>query len=207
MLVEEEQALEAADADVRMAEPDEHRRAGRRGLVAAHQLLAGLDQAEGFRGVDAERLQHLGGEDFAHAALQRQPAVGGARPGRAAAALGAEIEQPAVLEIVHLGEEEAAAVAELGVVGAELVAVVAQRQRRRVAAGQWLEAAEMVEPFGVGEGAQADALGPALVAVAQDMLGELRRLDLVVEVAAKCGMGEGRAEVLGNGHASVSRPA
>ena len=49
-----------------------------------------------FRRVDAERLEHLGGEDFAHAALQRQPAVGGARPGRAAAALGAEIEQPAV---------------------------------------------------------------------------------------------------------------
>ena len=36
------------------------------------------------RGVDAERLQHLGREDLAHAALQRQPAVAGARPGRAA---------------------------------------------------------------------------------------------------------------------------
>ena len=95
------------------------------------ELLAGLDQAEGFRGVDAERLQHLGGEHLAHAALQRQAAVGGARPGRAAAALGAEVEQPAVLEVVHLGEEEAAAVAELGVVNAELVAVIAQRQRRR----------------------------------------------------------------------------
>ena len=73
-----------------------------------------------------------------------------------------------------------------------------------IAAGQGLEAAEMVEPFGVGEGAQADALGPALVAVAQDMLRELRRLDLVEEVAAERGMGEGRAEVGGNGHALIS---
>ena len=107
------------------------------------ERLAGLDQREGLRGVDAERLEHLGGEDLAHAALQRQPAVAAARPGRRARALGAEVEQAAVDEVAHLGEEEAAAVAEVGVVDAELVAVVAQRQRLGEAAGQRLEAAEV----------------------------------------------------------------
>ena len=59
------------------------------------QLLAGLDHREGLRGVDPERLEHLGGEDLAHRALQRQPPVGGAAVGREARALGAEVEQPA----------------------------------------------------------------------------------------------------------------
>ena len=49
------------------------------------------------RGVDAQRLQHLGRQHLAHAALERQPAVAASRPGRLAAALGAEIEQTPVL--------------------------------------------------------------------------------------------------------------
>ena len=136
------------------------------------QRLAGLDQREGLRGVDPERLEHLGGEDLAHAALQRQAAVAAARPGGLAGALGAEVEQPAVDEIARLGEEEAAAVAEVGVVGAELVAVVAQRQRRREAAGQRLEAAEMADPVRVGEAVEADARRPAIVAEAKSRLRE-----------------------------------
>ena len=39
-------ALEAAEADVAVRQTDQHRRAGRAGLVAAGQLLAGLDQRE-----------------------------------------------------------------------------------------------------------------------------------------------------------------
>ncbi len=39
--------LERADPDMAVAEPHQHRRAGRRRLVAAHQLLAGLDHREG----------------------------------------------------------------------------------------------------------------------------------------------------------------
>ena len=190
-----EQALEAADPDVRVAEPDEHRRAGRRGLVAAHQLLAGLDQAEGLRRVDAERLQHLGGEDLAHAAFQRQPAVGGARPGRAAAALGAEIEQPAVLEVVHLREQEAAPVAELGIVAAELVAVIAQRQRLvescRAAARSGRNGRSIPRP----------SARPGPTRSAQRWLRKRRMCcgnsagrDLVVEVAAELRMAGRRAE-------------
>ena len=121
--------------------------AGGRGLVAALELFAGLDQREALGGIDAQRFEHLGRQHLAHAALERQPAVAAARPRRAARALGAEIEQAAVVEVIALGEEEAAAVAEVGIVGAELVAVIAQRQRLREAAGQRLEAAEMGEPL------------------------------------------------------------
>ena len=124
------------------------------------------------RGVDAERLEHLGREHLAHAALQRQPAVAAARPRRLAAALGAEIEQPAVGGVAQLREEEAAAVAEVGVVRAELMAVVAQRQRLREVVGQRLEAAEVALPLGVGEGVEPDARGPALVAEAEPVAGK-----------------------------------
>jgi hypothetical protein len=47
-LAEEGEPLEGADADVAVAEPGQHRRAGRRGLVAALQRLAGLEQAKLF---------------------------------------------------------------------------------------------------------------------------------------------------------------
>jgi hypothetical protein len=150
-----------------VAEPGQHRRARRRGLVAADQRLAGLDQREGLGGVDAERLEHLGREDLAHAALERQPPVALPRPRRLARPLGAEIEKPAVLEVAHLGEEKPAPVAEVGVVGAELVPVVAQRQRLGQAAGQRLEAAEMPDPARLVEMREADPCGPAIVAEPQ----------------------------------------
>ena len=78
-------------------------------------------------GVDAERLQHFRRQNLAHAALERQPSVAATRPRRLAAALGAEIEQAAVLGVAQLREEEAATVAEISVVYAELMAVIAQR--------------------------------------------------------------------------------
>ena len=127
-LVERGEALEGADPDMAVLEADEDGRAGRGGLVAALERLAGLDQREGLRGLDAERFEHLGGEQLAHAALQRQPAVAEAAVGRLARALGAEIEEPAV-RVAQLREQEAAAVADVGIVHAELVAVIAQRQR------------------------------------------------------------------------------
>ena len=153
------------------------------------------------RGVDAERLEHLGREHLAHAALEREAAVGAARPRGRAAALGAEIEQAAAAELVHLREQEAAAVAELGIVGAELVAVIAQRQRRLEAAGQRREAAEMVDPFRIGQGVETDAGGGALIAEAQDVLGKFGRCDLVIEGAAERGMADGGTKIGGKRHA------
>ena len=91
---------------------------------------------------------------------------------------------------MELGEQEAAAVAKVGVVRAELVAVVAQGQGLLEAAGQRGEAGEMSDPFGVGQRVQADAGGPGLVAVAQDGFGEVGRGDGVEEFRAEVGMGE-----------------
>src|SRR5690606_29977182 len=124
------EALKSADADMAVAEADQHGGAGGGGLVAALQFLAGFDQRQALRRSDAERLQHGGGQHLADAALQRQPAVAAARPRRASRSLGAEVEQPAALQLLELGEQEAAAVPEVRVVVLELVAVIAQRQRR-----------------------------------------------------------------------------
>ena len=126
---------------------DEDAAARGRGLVVALELFAGLDQREAFAGVDAEGFEHFGREDFADAALEGQAAIGAARPRGAARAFGGEIEQAAVFEVIALGEEEAAAVAEVGVVVLELVAVIAQRQRLFERAGERVEAAEMVDPL------------------------------------------------------------
>ena len=109
-----QQPLEGADADVAMAQSRHHRRAGRAGFVAAGQRLAGLHHAEGLRSVDAERFEHFGGEDFAHRAFQRQPAVARAR-------LHGVWPDPLVpdpkpvLAIAQLRVKEAAAVADLGI--------------------------------------------------------------------------------------------
>ena len=92
-VVEESEPLEGADADVAVAEARQYRRAGRRRLVTALQFLAGLEQSEALRRVDAERFEHLGREHLADPALERQPAVGVAAVRRLARTLGAEVEQ------------------------------------------------------------------------------------------------------------------
>ena len=136
------------------------------------------------RGLDAERLQHLGGEHLAHAALQRQPAVAEAAVRRLARALGAEVEQPA-RAVAQLREQEAAAVADVGVVHAELVAVIAQRQRLREVVRQRLEAAEMADPLLVAQPVEPDRRRRAVVAEAQDRLREIGRRDRIVEIVAE----------------------
>jgi hypothetical protein len=144
-LFQHQQPLEAADADMAVAQPRQHGGAGGRRLVAAPQRLAGFHHAEGFGGVDAQRLEHLGGQNFAHRAFQRQPPVARAAPWGGAAALGAQIEQPP-FAIEHLRKQKAAPVAQLGVVNPELVPVIAQRQGARQIAFQRLEPREMIKP-------------------------------------------------------------
>ena len=166
-----------------MAEARQHRRAGGGGLVAALERLAGFEQRKTLRGVDAERLEHLRREDLAHAALQRQPAIGMAAVGRLARALGAEVEQ-AIAIISQLGKGEAAAVADVRIVHAELMSVVTQRERLREIVRQRFEPAEVPRPRRVFE-VQSDAFGPAMVEESGDALRKSGRLDRVVEVAAK----------------------
>ena len=66
---------------------------------------------------------NIGGEDFAHAALEREAPIGGARIGRLAGALGAEVHE-AIPVVAHLGEQETAPVAQIGIIGAELMPMV-----------------------------------------------------------------------------------
>jgi hypothetical protein len=68
--------------------------------------------------------------------------------------------------------QEPAAVAEVRVVRAKLVAVISERQSLGQVRRQRLERREMALPLGVVEGAQSDALGPPLVAEAADAAAE-----------------------------------
>ena len=162
-----------------VAEPRQHRRAGGRGLVAALQRLASLEQGEALRRVDAERLEHLGREHFAHSALERQAAVGMAAVRRLARTLRAKVEQAAAI-VAELGEGEAAAVADLRVVHAELMPVVAQRQRLGEVVGQGSNRQKCASP--VGRQFQPDALCPALVEKARVAFGKPRRLDRIEKI-------------------------
>ena len=184
-IVMRQQALETADPDMRMRQPHENAGSCRRGFVIPVQRLAGLDQRERLRGVHAKRFEHRGGQHLAHTALEREAAIAAPRPRRLPATLGAEIEQAAAI-IAQLGEKEAAPVAKVRVVGAELMPVIAQRQRRVEAARQRPEAPEMREPFGIVQRIQPDAGIPAPVAIAQDCCRKIRRRDDIKKRFAKC---------------------
>jgi hypothetical protein len=131
----------------------------------ALQRLAGFKQREGFRGVDAERFEHLRGQHLADATLERQAPIAEARIGRLARALGAEIQQ-AVLIVAQLRVEKAAPVADLRIVHAELMAMITHRQRLRLVVRQGFEAREMAFPRAFAERAEPHTLGPLLIAPA-----------------------------------------
>ena len=95
-------------------------------------------------------------------------------------------------------EPETPAVAEVGIIGAELVPVIAQCQRGFETAGQGLEAAEMGEPLVIGETAEPDPLGPAPVPMAQHGLGKISGSNGIEKGVAEGGMGFGGNE-LGHG--------
>src|SRR5690606_2568188 len=130
-------------------------------------------------------LEHFGGQHLAHATLEGKPAVATARPGRPARALGAEIEQPPVFEVVSLCEEKAPAIAQIGIVGTELVTVIAQGKWLRQRARQGLKAPEMGKPLRIAEPIEPHASGPALVAMAQHGLREIGRRNAIEEGVAE----------------------
>ena len=204
--------LEGAEPDMAVRQPHQHGGPRRRGFVAALQILAGLDQREGPAGWHALRLQHLRRQHLPHPALQRQPSVPGPRPRCLAGSLGAQVEKStwggaiargaaarclsADGDLSDLRREEAAAVAEVGVVVAELMPVIAHGDRAGLA-GQGLEPAEMGDPFRVGQRLQTHGRGGPVVAEPQEGLREVRRPDRVaivvsqIEEAGIGGMGGG----------------
>ncbi|MNS56514.1 hypothetical protein D3C72_893750 [compost metagenome] len=149
--------LEGPEADMAVRQPHHDRRAGGGGFVVAFQRLAGLDQRQDAAGGSPQAFQHGGGQDLAHAALQRQPPVAAPRPRRLTGPLGSQVEKStwrgaiardavarclSAVRFSKLRREEAAPVAEVGVVGAELMAVIAHGDRAGLA-GQGLEAAKV----------------------------------------------------------------
>ena len=124
------QPLETANTDMAVVKPYQYCRAGWRRFVASHKGLTSFDDREGARSRDPERFEHFGGEHLAHAALQCQTAIAEAAIGCGARALCAQVHQ-AVPLIATLREQEPSPVADIGVVNAELVTVIAERQRLR----------------------------------------------------------------------------
>ena len=93
--------------------------------------------------------------------------------------------------IAELGEEEAAAVADVGIVHPELVAVIAERERLGRLPGSGSKRRNA--PPTPGLSLQPDALGPAMIEEARDRLGETAGLDRVVERRRRAqGLGSGR---------------
>jgi hypothetical protein len=92
--------------------------------------------------------------------------------------------QPAVVAL-ELCEKKAAAVAEVWIVGLELVPMITQRQRLSERAGQRDEAPEMIDPLRVAERVQPHRRRRPLVPIAQDVFRESRRLDDIEEGFAK----------------------
>jgi len=147
------------------------------------QRLAGLDQAETFRRVDAERLEHFRRQHFAHAAFERQPPVAKPRIGRLPRTFCPEIEQ-AVLIVAQLRKEKSATVANLRIVAAELMAVIAERQWLLEIAGQGIESGEVTEPLPIAQAGEPDPRRPALIAVAEYPLRKIGGLYAIIEGGA-----------------------
>ena len=116
--------LERPDADMAMAEPCQHRRAGGGRLIAALERFARLNECEALGCIDPERFEHLGRKDFANAALQCQAAIGTAAVGRRAGTFRSKVEQSPVF-VTKLRKRKAAAVSDFRVIHSELMAVIA----------------------------------------------------------------------------------
>ena len=188
-----QQALEGADADMAMAQPGKDGGTGGRRLVPAHQFLTGLDDGEGLRGIDPECLEHLCRQQFAHRALERKPSVGSAAVWRLPRSLGAQIHQASVGS-AQLRVQEAAPVADFGIVHAELVAMVSQCQRALQITAQRFEPAEMGDPVVIRKMIQPHAGRRPIIAPAQLRLRKCRRGD---RVAQPIGEGQnGRRSIL-----------
>jgi hypothetical protein len=87
----------------------------------------------------------------------------------------------AAVPVAQLRKSEPAPVADLGVVHAELVAVVPERERLRQVVRQRLEPREVADPVRVGQLGKPDRARPAVVAEAQLGFREIRRGHRIAE--------------------------
>ena len=164
--------LECADADMGMAQAHHGGAPCRGRLVIALQRFARLDNGERARRIDAQGLQHFRRQNLAHAALQRQPPVAKPAMGGLSRSLGPKVHQ-AALAVAQLGKQEPAAITDVGIIMAELVAMIAQRQRLWQAACQRRKAAEMGDPGIISQPIEPNISRSTVIAIAQDRLWEI----------------------------------
>ena len=100
-----------------------------------------------------------------------------------------------ILEVIALREQKAAPIAQIGIIRAELMAMIAQRQWLGERTRQRLEAAEMSEPLRLAQTVQPHAGGPTLVPMAQDRLGKIGRCDAIIKGVAQTGVRGGGLEI------------
>ena len=151
------------------------------GSSSRAQLLAGFDQRKGLGGVDAERLEHLGREDLAHAALERQPPV-------AEAASKASVPSPWCPSQASARRNRASARTgnrarrrspgcKRGTDGRDNEARAASADYRPAARNR----PKCADPRLVAQSAQAYIRRPAIVAETQNLLRKARRLHRIAE--------------------------
>ncbi|MCY1347618.1 hypothetical protein D9M69_337350 [compost metagenome] len=117
------EVFEVAEAHVALRQAQQHRRAFL--ALSPYRRARGSD-AQRTAGGDAQGMQGFAGEEFADRRAQHRAAVAHPRVGRLPGAL--EVQVPVLAGVVdHLAEQQAAAVAQARVVGAELVAGIDHR--------------------------------------------------------------------------------
>ena len=104
-------------------------------------------------------LKVVGSQNLAHAALECEATIALSRPAGLAGPLCAEIEQTALV-IAQLGKEEPSSVAKVGIVGAELVTVIAHGQRGLEIPWQRIESGEVIQPVFVVQVCKANTVSP-----------------------------------------------
>ena len=176
--------LKTADTDMPMAEAYHDGRARGRWFVIALQRLARFNHGEGLAGVDAQRLQHFGRQDFPHRAFQRQPSVTEPAVGCLARSLGAKVQQ-APRAVSQLCEQKAAAIPDLRVVNPELMPVITQSQGLGQIAVQRCEPCKMRAPSRIVEPVKAHRRVPAPVAEADQRLRKIGRRDRIGQPGGK----------------------
>lgn len=162
----------------------------------AFQCLSCLDHRERLRGVDAKRFEKLGRQNFTDRPFQRQPAIGRAGKGSLSRPFCAKVENPSIIG-AKLGKQKTAAIAKVRVVMAELMTMIAERQRGPDIAGKRIEFSEMRNPFSVIKPIKPDCGGCPVIAPAQDVLRKTGGLDPAIEAVIQLKM-DRRGAALGH---------
>ena len=123
-----QQPFTAPETQMGACHPNHYRTSRRRWFITPPKLLTRFDQRQRAARGHTKTMQCLRGNDLAHPSFQGEATIPTTAPRRGATALAAKILQPAG-SIMQLAIEKAAAIAKVRVVGAELIAVIAESKQ------------------------------------------------------------------------------